>query len=95
MEFFMDKFKNVLLYVWQLPQNLIGFIWTRFAKTNKTVQGIKAWFTPCFGAGVSLGSYIIFDNLYQGIDETTYTTSLLHEHGHQIQSKRLGGVVRQ
>jgi hypothetical protein len=22
--------KTLLLYLWQLPQNLIGFIWTRY-----------------------------------------------------------------
>lgn len=85
---------KVLRWIWQLPQNLIGFLLTRKPKAtvdyrmndNKVV---KIYFTTnVFGCGVSLGDYIILDYGYY------FKRNLLkvanHEHGHQKQSLLLG-----
>lgn len=40
----MDKFKNFLLYIWQLPQNLLGLIMLLFMKPyvlKENYKGIK------------------------------------------------------
>lgn len=69
-----------LMYVHQLPQNLIGLLVILFT-------GAKAetccWYTSKFYFGVSLGNYIIFGGNYTIND-------LKHEQGHQKQSLYLG-----
>lgn len=91
--------KNLLLYLWQLPQNLAGLIvllvnhnnWTCHATFTPSENG-KMLITPEYfmvdhlaDAGVSLGKYIIFDSccIVRPIDYE-------HEKGHQKQSLYLG-----
>ena len=75
--------KKVLLWLWQLPQNLLGLLVILFTGARKTV--ISEWIAskwPPFG--VSLGNYIIFGGTGGSVD------SLKHEQGHQKQSMYLG-----
>ena len=85
--------KNFLLWIWQLPQNIIGLICT-IKYSNKieyttndnetiTVYYHKNWWR----SAVSLGNYIIADSLY-GED----SDMINHEHGHQKQSRMLGPI---
>lgn len=80
--------KKVLLYLWQLPQHLLGLLVILFYDASyfkHQETGIGYWFgngQKTFG--VSLGQYIIFDNC------TVSVCALKHEHGHQIQSLYLG-----
>lgn len=86
--------KNILLWIWQFPQNLIGFIISRkylekrYVKTNDNERVEVYFVNSLFDSGVSLGKYIIFDKIY------LYTSGLgneiNHEHGHQKQSLYLG-----
>ena len=77
--------KDVLLYIWQLPQNLLGLFVIWFSKASLKENyclGLFYYSTRmCFG--VSLGKYII-------IHDNPRYNDLKHEHGHQIQSLRLG-----
>ena len=86
--------KELLLWVWQLPQNLIGFIWTRFTKKETTwfLKGkkVRVCYAPCFKSGVSLGKYIILDPVYKRISSGKQLTIVQHEHGHQKQSEYFG-----
>lgn len=84
--------KNILLWLWQLPQNLIGFIYSRFAKDKISWCGVTVYIAPCFKAGVSLGQYIILDNIYYDdkIIPANLCRVIKHEKGHTIQSKYLG-----
>lgn len=90
-----------LLWIWQLPQNVIGFILTRKSKAEEIkvlvneseVNYVKIHFTSnVFGCGVSLGNYIILD--YKTYFPKQFTSwfmqTVRHEHGHQLQSKYLG-----
>lgn len=78
--------KEVLLYIWQLPQNLLGFVLSRFAYKTVTYSSIKVYISRyIFRCGVSLGKYIILDPRYENSAIT-----IKHEHGHQIQSLYLG-----
>lgn len=88
--------KNILLYVWQLPQNIIGFILSRFVVNtcicangfiDKNEDVIVYYTKNLFGCGVSLGNYIILDEKYLHKD---HGTTIKHEHGHQKQSRILG-----
>ena len=97
--------KEVLLYLHQLPQNIIGWCLTRKPKRQcKTItndgEEVKVYFTSnVFGAGVSLGNYIVLDFASYYILSTypltnagkeVYLTTVSHEHGHQKQSMYLG-----
>ena len=92
--------KDILLYIHQLPQNLIGFFLTKKTKeiinfTCNDGNTIKVYFTDnVFGCGVSLGNYIVldYDNNYDYIKERFRggIETVNHEHGHQKQSIYLG-----
>lgn len=87
--------KAIVLYLWQLPQNLLGLmviVCTRAYPYER--YGVRYYFTKrgLFGDGdvrdfsVSLGSYIII-----GRKKMTVSPKVLyHERGHQRQSVVLG-----
>ena len=70
---------KIILFLWQLPQNLLGLLVILFTRAKKS--------TWCYltdkRLGVSLGKYII---LYKGC----LWEDILHERGHQKQSLYLG-----
>lgn len=73
---------KVLLYLWQLPQNLLGLLVILFTGAEYHYN-LDSWYTDRFAFGVSLGSYIIFGSYF-------CETDLKHEKGHQKQSQILG-----
>ena len=70
-----------ILYLWQVPQNLLGLGVIFFSRAKPT-SGIKPYWNAKANFGISLGNYIISDS---GDKKT-----LLHEAGHQKQSLMLG-----
>lgn len=80
----MKKVKNILLYIWCLPQNLLGLLFLLFIKGEKkhTLNNINFYYCWGFPGGISLGQYIIL-----GYKDTE---SVKHEFGHCIQSKKWG-----
>lgn len=75
---------NLVKYLWQLPQNLLGLlcVWLSKAKLDKDKSIYVAEYF--FNSGISLGNYIILqDKLH---DDAT----IAHEKGHQKQSLYLG-----
>lgn len=72
--------KKILLYLWQLPQNLLGLIVKSVTRTEKEFAGYYYW---RFKSGLSLGKYIF-------INEKARVTTAKHEEGHQKQSQKLG-----
>lgn len=89
----MADIKDMLLYLWQLPQNLLGEVLAWLFKADLHGQcendRINGYFTATRfekkWSGISLGDYIIFS-------ENKYATeiNIKHEQGHQIQSRYLG-----
>lgn len=91
--------KSLLLYLWQLPQNLAGLIvllvnhnnWLYHTILIRTEQDETIVIPKHFivdhlaDAGVSLGKYIIFD-----ADTVVRPIDYAHEKGHQKQSLYLG-----
>lgn len=73
--------KKILLYFWQLPQNILGLLVILFTQSKYCNDGF--WITSKFLFGVSLGKYIIFGQVANKI-------RLNHEQGHQKQSLYLG-----
>lgn len=82
---------NILLYLWQLPQNIIGFILSRKREFVGSVE--QSVFYPVyykknfFNSGVCLGDYIILDYSYSG---KSNRNAQKHEYGHHKQSVYLG-----
>lgn len=82
--------KKTLLYIWQLPQNLLGLLVikaTRAELSTLFVNGDQPYYRSRLdhcSFGVCLGEYIIFG---------AYTASIIgwkHEAGHRLQSRMLG-----
>lgn len=76
--------KNVGLYLWQLPQNLLGILLSGCYKTTQKFKykDVVVRICPTFKNGISLGRYIILKNKNKN--------TIKHEYGHCIQSKRWG-----
>lgn len=76
--------KEIILYIWQLPQNLLGLLFLLFIRgeQRKLVAGIHFFYKKGFAGGISLGDYIILGD--------KSTKSVKHEYGHCLQSRILG-----
>lgn len=73
----------MIIWLWQFPQNILGFVLTKILKGEWKVSGsLRYYLSSSVDAGVSLGNYIIVPS--------SKDLTLRHEHGHQIQSKRFG-----
>lgn len=92
--------KNILLWIWQFPQNIVGAIMAAFKKGYALIvtndgEDANVYLTDnVAGCGVSLGNYILLDyNTYYEVVTSLKGYALKtvnHEHGHQKQSRYLG-----
>lgn len=81
--------KKIILYLWQLPQNLIGLFIILIMRATKMYEYANRTFIflcPLFYSGVSLGNYIILDDRCGPFSNN----DIMHEQGHQKQSLYLG-----
>ena len=78
----------ILLYIWQLPQNIAGLavlLFYKFKKSGIKKCGDGVYIVPYFCAGgVSLGNYIFI------LDSGNIEFAIKHEIGHRRQSMMLG-----
>lgn len=82
---------SVILYLWQLPQNLLGalLVIVYEPELSFTWNGVRLNYSPWMKSGVSLGRYVILKGsaysagVKPGTDEA-------HERGHSLQSMILG-----
>lgn len=81
----MKKVKETLMYLWCLPQNLCGEVYSLFHKGAliKEYEDALVYRSEKMHGGVSLGRYI-FVNKFAGMK------NIKHEYGHCVQSKRWG-----
>lgn len=82
----MKTFIEIILYIWQLPQNLLGLILLLCYKREKVyyrLNGRIFYFTNEIPAGISLGKYII-------MRREDKEEGMMHEYGHTVSSRRLG-----
>ena len=88
--------KQFLLYLWQLPQNLIGLLLIAYYKPeNKHIlnNGVKVYFSKKFQGGISLGKYAIVNSFYyrKDLNKALQFNIVKHEAiGHAKQSVILG-----
>ena len=87
----MKRVLHVLLWVWQLPQHLLGLLLIKMLKAEERAsEGIvwyyfeqRGWFSGSI-SGMSLGMYIIIPQ------RNDYSFTVPHEGGHSRQSEFLG-----
>lgn len=78
------RFKDILLWIWQLPQNLVALIMLLVLRgeTRHRLGSIQFYFLKTFPGGITLGEYIIVG--------TRQELTVRHEFGHVLQSRYLG-----
>lgn len=85
------NFKNIVMEIWQLPQNILGFLVLKMfdATLYTTYEDVNVYSWDNLG-GMSLGRYIFVP--YRNIEPTAHRVqqTIKHEYGHCIQSKYLG-----
>ena len=100
----MNLIKEILLWLWQLPQNLLGLVLILFYKPEACIilqNGNKVYFSRNMVGGISLGKYSIINSYYAGlktgdktmkpIEELVQLDVVKHEGiGHGTQSRYLG-----
>lgn len=83
----MKRLNKILLFIHQLPQNILGFIISKILKAELLYTNVDDKIIPYYyvkqGIFVSLGDYII---VYENAEDN----DLKHEYGHHLQSLRLG-----
>ena len=75
--------KDIIMYVWQLPQNLLGLLLRAFYKGMDLEDDIVIRRSPKMRGGISLGKYII-------VSVWTREMTVRHEIGHCKQPRKLG-----
>ena len=81
------RFKDILLWIWQLPQNLVALIMLLVLRgeTRHRLGSIRFYFLKTFPGGITLGEYIIVG--------TRQELTVRHEFGHVLQSRYLGPLL--
>lgn len=82
---------EILLWFWQFPQNITGWLlWLFVFKSHATVRhkGARMMFTYQMSGGVTLGKWVFLDARYYGYGNAA--SVMKHEYGHTVQSKILG-----
>ena len=93
----MDRLINILRFLWELPQNLLGIVLFRIYSAGcdslETTYGdARVLYSGRMRGGISLGRHIVLPWRYRiaygrgPYIEMTHR----HEYGHTVQSRRLG-----
>ena len=84
----MAKASDILLYLWQLPQNLLGALLVLVFKPERSYdyKGTRLHYASRMHGGISLGRHIILNDRYLAYDGKREK----HEWGHTLQSLLLG-----
>lgn len=83
---FFNTIKETVLWVWQLPQNLLGLFLLLIYRKEKVyykLNGRTFYFTTEMPSGISLGNYII-------MNRKDTENGMKHEYGHSIDSRKFG-----
>lgn len=80
----MNAFVKILLWIWQLPQNLVGLLFLLFIQGEKRheLNSIRFYYLKTFPGGITVGEYVIVGTKQELI--------VRHEYGHVLQSRILG-----
>ena len=90
MKLIMKYIRNLILFIWQLPQHLLAILYIGYLVMMSKDLGVdsrykQAIVIPCVMQGaITLGNYV-----FVGLN-SEYRKTVKHELGHTIQSKILG-----
>lgn len=76
---------KILLWIWQLPQNIIGIVMSLFGCCILENGLLYVYYRKLFNSAVCLGDYIIMDRR-----KIFDSNAKKHEYGHHVQSVYLG-----
>ena len=88
----MKKVIETLLYIWQLPQNIAGFVFVLVLRPERRFpfgdgdRLARLYYGSRMRGGISLGQYIVVNDRYKDYKGETEK----HEYGHYLQSRYLG-----
>lgn len=88
--------KEIMLFIWQLPQNLLGLLLVWFYKPTRMYaldNGVEIHYSHRMRGGISLGKYaIVNDGHYRlSLEDSLKRNTVRHEAiGHTKQSRMLG-----
>lgn len=94
MKKFLRVVADVLLWIWQLPQHLLGiFVYLGCVLCanivlEKKVNRVSVLYSSVMRGGISLGQYVVLGYYYRNLKQGE--TVLNHELGHSKQSLYLG-----
>ena len=80
------SFKEFIMWIWQIPQNLLGLVMILCYKREKVYHRLNGrifYYTDEMPSGISLGNYII-------MNREDKEDGMRHEYGHTVDSRRWG-----
>ena len=92
----MKKFNFILLYIWQIIQNIVGLLVINYYKPQRVHtldNGVKIYYSHKMTGGLSLGNYCLVNTGHyrKDINESLKRDTVRHEAiGHTKQSRLLG-----
>lgn len=96
MKNFLNTLKQIALYIWQLPQNLLGLALIAWYKPERKYvldDGVEIHYATKMHGGISLGKYALVNTCHyrKTLEETIKRDTVRHEAiGHTKQSRMLG-----
>ena len=96
MKNFLNVLKQIALYIWQLPQNLLGLALIAYYKPERLHvldNGVEVHFATRMKGGISLGKYSLVNTCHyrKTLEETIKRDTVRHEAiGHAKQSRMFG-----
>lgn len=90
----MSTIVNIIMYLWQLPQNIIGvivfYIYATFSDVTVVDEGTSVSVYTSIKGGLSLGAFNFLQRGYYRNPSKYVTKTILHTKGHSKQSRILG-----
>lgn len=96
MKKFLNTLKQIALYIWQLPQNILGLLLIVIYKPSRKHvldNGVEIHYSSKMLGGISLGKYAIVHTIHyrQVLEESIKRDTVRHEAiGHTKQSRMFG-----
>lgn len=85
---FWNYYNFILLFLWQLPQNIVALLIYPFLGKKKVIKNelyTKVYECSKMNGGISLGNFI-----FVSPENAKKETAIIHEYGHVLQSHYLG-----
>ena len=90
----MSTIVNIIMYLWQLPQNILGvivfYIYATFSDVIVVDEGTSVSVYTSIKGGLSLGAFNFLQRGYYRNPSKYVAKTILHTKGHSKQSRILG-----